>query len=264
MTVLKSERYSRCSQRISRRIQLRFSPKPVRPTLRHSQSTKVYLTDKSCSLPAGHIDTAQPPIDNFPTTLPIQRSPLTRTSNLTASLLPLSFAQQRRDIRERQEGFEMRGDPTPFAVRSQTLLPLDVAFARDDIRRRHEEFETHISPDSAPAPAMDALNHFSRVFRTGPMSPPGSLNISAPHRSHPAGSSPSSVYSQSRSWIDLSIPDDSISSADSHSFASLVAAYSSRSVTSDHFEPDEARSFPSTSSFDEESFMRIAETSLGW
>ena len=184
--------------------------------------------------------------------------------SLTASLLPLSFAQQRRDIRERQEGFEMRGDPTPFAVRSQTLLPLNVAFARDDIRRRHEGFESRISPQSARPLTTDAPNQPSRVHSPSPRSPAGPLSTSTSHYSHLTGYSTPSVYSQSRSWNDISIANNTISSVDSHSFASLVAAYSSRSVSSDHLEPEDARSFPSTSSIDEESFMRIAETSLGW
>ena len=37
-------------------------------------------------------------------------------------------------------------DPTPFAIGSQTLVPLSVAYSRDDIRRRNEAFETDVHP----------------------------------------------------------------------------------------------------------------------
>ncbi len=72
----------------------------------------------------------------------------------THGLIRLSFAQRRRDIRWRQEGFEMFAnateDPTPFALRYHTLVPLSVAYSRDDIRRRNEAFEAppdHIPPN---------------------------------------------------------------------------------------------------------------------
>ncbi|PIL27579.1 hypothetical protein GSI_10730 [Ganoderma sinense ZZ0214-1] len=72
----------------------------------------------------------------------------------TNGLIRLSFAQCRRDIRWRQEGFEMSAnaseDPTPFALRTQTLVPLSVAYSRDDIRRRNEAFEApavYVQPD---------------------------------------------------------------------------------------------------------------------
>ena len=73
---------------------------------------------------------------------------LSRRNDLPAmhhvALIPLSFAQSRRDIRTRNEGFEMKRDVpqslTPSL--SHNLIPLQTAQAREDIRCRREGFET--------------------------------------------------------------------------------------------------------------------------
>ncbi|KAI0674374.1 hypothetical protein C8Q78DRAFT_1076012 [Trametes maxima] len=184
--------------------------------------------------------------------LPIPAS----TPLFTASLLPLSFAQSRRDIRERKEGFEMGRDAIPFAVRTQALLPLNVAFAREDIRRRHEGFE-------APDDASDASPH-------APIATPAlsrRLSVSVSHPSFCTRGSTPSVYSHSiRSWNDLSgLEHPSVTHA-SGSFDSLVAAYANK--TGD-LQDDEAcleriLASGSMSSFDEESFIRMAETCVDW
>ncbi|KAI1798137.1 hypothetical protein LXA43DRAFT_1088274 [Ganoderma leucocontextum] len=94
----------------------------------------------------------------------------------TNSLIRLSFAQCRRDIRWRKEGFEMSAnateDTTPFALRSHTLVPLSVAYSRDDIRRRNEAFEAapdHVQPNEVQEDAQVSTPP-QRV--AGPMEPP--------------------------------------------------------------------------------------------
>ncbi|KAI0360606.1 hypothetical protein OH77DRAFT_1418586 [Trametes cingulata] len=183
------------------------------------------------------------------------------TSSLTSSLLPLSFAQSRRDIRERKEGFEMSrsADPIPFAIRTQTLLPLDIAYAREDIRRRDEQFQsTH---------TLDNIHERRTLFPDADA--PRTPTTSVSHPSVLTGESSPSVYSQSRSWIDLSALDDSAAIEDSLSFESLVAVYSSRSLqaeaqNADASSPRRILASASSGSFDEESFMRMAESVLGW
>ncbi|KAH9852562.1 hypothetical protein C2E23DRAFT_188367 [Lenzites betulinus] len=181
----------------------------------------------------------------------------------TVSLLPLSFAQRRRDIRERKEGFEMEKNPTPFAVRTQPLIPLDVAFTRNDIRRRHVEAE---APSSLGHDNSAALRgSMSELPTWTPRTPVLSMPTTSPDSGSPAQSTPS-AYSQSRSWIDPSHRASTTGSADmSWSYDSLVAVYSNGNGMSD--EEDGAEKFladHSSSSFDEASFMRMAEDCLGW
>ncbi|KAI0372024.1 hypothetical protein BV20DRAFT_137903 [Pilatotrama ljubarskyi] len=188
--------------------------------------------------------------------------PVQPISSLTSSLLPLSFAQSRRDIRERKEGFEMStsSDPIPFALRTQTLLPLDVAYSREDIRRRHEQFEVGGVLD-------DTYERRQRVLNAQSPRTPPATSTSQP--SFQTGESSPSVYSQSRSWIDLSALRNSALLDESMSFESLVAVYSSRSLlaeslAADASSPRRILASASSSSFDEESFMRMAEGLLGW
>lgn len=60
------------------------------------------------------------------------------------ALIPLSFAQSRRDIRTRNEGFEMKSNVSQSLTPSlsHNLIPLQTAQAREDIRCRREGFET--------------------------------------------------------------------------------------------------------------------------
>ncbi|KAL7284140.1 hypothetical protein ACG7TL_001421 [Trametes sanguinea] len=179
---------------------------------------------------------------------------------LTTSLLPLSYAQRRRDIRERREGFEMNGDPTPFAIGSQALLPLDIAFTRDDIRRRHEGFEAKPSPPILACSAGDDAPGCADLATS-------SVRSSACLSSFPSShSTASSIYSRY-----YALPDAESPGAESpHPYAetcpsqSSVATHSDGSIYSDCDCGSYKTSLISTSSFDEESFIRMAETSLGW
>ncbi|KAI0646372.1 hypothetical protein C8Q79DRAFT_926350 [Trametes meyenii] len=181
----------------------------------------------------------------------------------TSSLLPLSLAQSRKDIRERKEGFEMSQDTIPFAIRTQTLLPLNVAFAREDIRRRHEGYE-------APADASDASPHRPiAALETSDVLALVStrLSVSVSQPSFHSRGSTLSVYSHNtRSWNDLSGLEHSSDIHALGSFDSLVAAYANKTGDSQNDEAGLGRVLASgsTSSFDEESFMRMAEACVDW
>lgn len=200
--------------------------------------------------------------------------PVQAISPLIASLLPLPFAQRRRDIRERREGFEMGGGPpTPFAIRAQTLLPLDIAFEREDIRRRHERFESPKILTRASILSTTPLAHTEtpvlgfglspdRITRTSP-----ALSTSASHpgpgRVCSIASTPS-VYSPSRSCIEPSAIDPSGAAEESWSYDSLVAVYSENSCSDDASSVHMILENLTSSSFDEESFIRMAEDCVGW
>ncbi|KAI0826543.1 hypothetical protein BC628DRAFT_1320016 [Trametes gibbosa] len=190
----------------------------------------------------------------------------------TVSFLPLSFAQSRRDIRERKEGFEMERNSTPFAIRAHSLIPLDVAFARDDIRRRYIGSESPTTLTSSPSP----LNHddtaaagwkdsISNSPMRTPLKPMFFVPATSPNSGSPAPSTPS-VYSPSRSWIDMSKEDSSGGNADiSWSYDSLVAVYSKENgYSDDEGSGEKMLASLSSDSFDEASFIRMAEDCLGW
>ncbi|KAI9063565.1 hypothetical protein FKP32DRAFT_1676277 [Trametes sanguinea] len=178
---------------------------------------------------------------------------------LTTSLLPLSYAQRRRDIRERREGFEMSGDPTPFAIRSQALLPLDVAFTRDDIRRRHEGFEANPAPASLNTSSGDDITGRADLSTASILSPTSLSSVPSCH------STASSIYSRYYELPGTSSGAESPGPcADAHPSQSSVDVHSDGSVYSECDCGSYKTSLISTSSFDEESFIRMAETSLGW
>ncbi|KAI0635240.1 hypothetical protein C8Q77DRAFT_691264 [Trametes polyzona] len=339
-------------------LRLSFKPRKTSPKL----ATGNPASEKR-RIPNVHYATPTPPIGSsadFMPNIPM-KPPCTpiKSTPLTASLVPLDFAQRRRDIRERKEGFEMLKDRTPFAVRTQNLLPLDVAFARDDIRRRGEHFEAprpsgcrgsaprHVVSLDEPAEtnSMHADSESGRPRQTSilarvhplPPTPPrstpseeagtarritmvpqrsrsqaeisGSIHASVnaihlqdddcdqPPPSPKVDTAPPatprspvlsvstsdpcvqgtdssrSVYSCSRSWVDLSLLEASIDPQESWSYDSLVAVYSSEnSILAEAVGGGGNRSSPgrdilralSTSTFDEESFIRMAEEHLGW
>ncbi|KAM5533882.1 hypothetical protein V8D89_012422 [Ganoderma adspersum] len=115
------------------------------PELRHADRPFIFFP----SLP--QVGDTDEDVSPYKSNLRDQSSSLSLPTN---GLIRLSFAQCRRDIRWRKEGFEMSAnateDPTPFALRTQTLVPLSVAYSRDDIRRRDEAFEappSHVQPN---------------------------------------------------------------------------------------------------------------------
>ncbi|KAI0711194.1 hypothetical protein C8T65DRAFT_727197 [Cerioporus squamosus] len=173
------------------------------------------------------------------------------------ALVSLSFAQSRKDIRWRKEGFEMASsdpDVIPFAIRTHTLVPLDIAYARDDIRRRTETFESRPLPISANhLPARTSCS----AAPTMPSSSPSRPTIHAYQSTLP------SVYSQS-SWNE----DEETKGAED-TVTAVYEVYNGLTpyelgygATSD--EAVVGMTSISLSSFDEASFLRMAEDSLGW
>lgn len=235
-------------------------PVPGKPT---SEEGRVF-DDLLASLQQ-HTSDAEEPADE-----PVQVA----TSPLIASLLPLTFAQSRRDIRERREGFEMGGGPpTPFAIRAQTLLPLDIAFEREDIRRRHEPFESPKTLTRAGILSTTPLAHTETPVLGFGLSPDRTTRRSAvlsTSASHPGPdrvcsiASAPSVYSPSRSCIDPSAIDLSGAAEESWSYDSLVAVYSENSCSDDASSVHMILENLTSSSFDEESFIRMAEDCVGW
>lgn len=147
-------------------------------------------------------------------------------------------------------------DAVPFAVRTHTLVPRDIAFARDDIRRRNEAFEsrslvaktdseaTRVLPPTLSAvlsPSSPALGPAMRTYQSTLLS----------------------VYSQT-SCDDENIPEgieDTVTAVYDlyNGFTLYELGYGAAS--------DEAVAGLASiclSSFDEESFLRVAEHSLGW
>ncbi|KAI0711230.1 hypothetical protein C8Q76DRAFT_735760 [Earliella scabrosa] len=173
----------------------------------------------------------------------------------TISLLRLSFAQCRKDIRWRKEGFEMADSDAeciPFALRTHTLVPLDIAYARSDIRRRQEEYESRaVSLDVNPKQPRPPSTRISLL----------STSLSCPTISN--RSTLPSVYSHPSFRFSLD-DDDLLDEADSiievyevyHALPLHDLGYMSGS--------DNTAADLTSSSFDEDSFLRMAERSLDW
>ncbi len=173
------------------------------------------------------------------------------------ALVSLSFAQARKDIRWRQEGFEMASSdphPIPFALRTHMLVPLDIAYARDDIRRRTETFESRPLPVDADRPPG----------RTSYPMPPALLSPSPSYPTiHTYQSTLPSVYSQ-HSWN-----EDEETKGVEDTVTAVYEAYNNLTLHELGYgaASDEAVAGLTSlraSSFDEESFLRMAEDSLGW
>ncbi|OJT01742.1 hypothetical protein TRAPUB_7798 [Trametes pubescens] len=253
---------SRLSFKLRRKVS---KPVPGKPT----SEERVFHDLTSATSPQQHAGDAEDP----------SAEPVKVPSPLIASLVPLPFAQQRRDIRERREGFEMSGgSPTPFAIRAQTLLPLNVAFEREDIRRRHERFESpktisHTSIlSTTPVAGADTfgLGLGLSPDRTARRSAALSISASHPQAGHSCSiDSAPSIYSPTRNYIDPSAIDQSTAAEESWSYDSLVAVYSSENSCSDDCSGDAGNvqmmlENLTSSSFDEESFIRMAEDCVGW
>ncbi|KAI0777748.1 hypothetical protein BD413DRAFT_640441 [Trametes elegans] len=214
-----------------------------------------------------------PDVDHPPPKASFHGLSIQPSSSLThCSLIPLSFAQRRRDIRHRREGFETGGPPTPFAVRTHTLLPLDVAYAREDIRRREEAFELRVVAHALaadPDARGDGCSRGAAVALAHPPPPstPRMLSCSGSRLGLQASPSSPSVYSP-----DGEEATSPVVLEPSWSFDSLVAVYTNRSCYGDDDLDDSGgeRSCShvavsgSAVSFDEDSFMRMAERDLGW
>ncbi|OBZ78092.1 hypothetical protein A0H81_02340 [Grifola frondosa] len=175
-------------------------------------------------------------------------------------LLPLSFAQRRTDIRDRKEGFEMASESSPFAVRTQTLIPLQDAFARDDIRRRGEGFEIADGRRYGVGAGVlcEPMNSGTNIGIHDGSSLPSGANISAV-------STISSFYSLG-SWVEFGFdyPEDvdfDFSHTTMFTHDELTGVSVADDISSCYHHPQEL--VTSTSSFDEESFLRMA-ASLGW
>ncbi|RPD65595.1 hypothetical protein L226DRAFT_609582 [Lentinus tigrinus ALCF2SS1-7] len=176
---------------------------------------------------------------------------LASAPTVSLALVSLPFAQCRKDIRWRKEGFEMASsdpDAVPFAIRTHTLVPLDTAYERDDIRRRNEAFESR---------SLSVNSNDQRV------SPPASPTVRPPSPPCPTihnyQSALPSVYSR-YSW------NDEVTKEEEDTVTAVYEVY--RGLTL--FElgygvaSDEAVMGAASVSFDEESFLRMAEDSLGW
>ncbi|EMD31915.1 hypothetical protein CERSUDRAFT_99901 [Gelatoporia subvermispora B] len=163
------------------------------------------------------------------------------------SLIPLSSAQSRADIRRRDEGFEMKQEP-PFAVQTQNLISLGEAQAREEIRRRLKVFEAATSQERMEVDASadkPSCNEEANSI--------GSLT---------AAFSTPSVYSEEFSW-----DENARNTTMENSFRELTElrkAYAGNLADTRDFAAEE-NSQHSDSSFNEESFLRMAASlKLGW
>lgn len=186
------------------------------------------------------------------TRLPFSLPPPLPTASLPSplpaiSLLRLSFAQSRKDIRWRKEGFEMTSsdaDNIPFALRTHTLVPLDIAYARNDIRRRDEAFESRIFPMDVVSPRKHISTSTSLL----------SASLSCPTIDDQM--TLPSIYSLPSFTLDDSILAvyEVYSALSLYELGYMVAADCEVAVdVSAH-----------SDTFDGESFLRMVERSLGW
>ena len=141
---------------------------------------------------------------------------------------------------------------TPFGVRPRSLVPLDVAFSRNDIRRRGEAFESQSHAD---------LSYESEDWTTAS---PGARRMVTSASSPIAGSpwsTPTSLYSNPCSPALTGRPrlhQEVFPAAEDAPWESSVDQHSFVTPEDVEWEVDVS------DSFDEESFIRIAERSLGW
>ncbi|KZT10472.1 uncharacterized protein LAESUDRAFT_426636 [Laetiporus sulphureus 93-53] len=174
------------------------------------------------------------------------------------SLVSLTSAQCRNDIRRRVEGFEMARIDSASRTRDPQLIPLKDAFFRDDIRRRGEGFEQLAQVDTERVSRMgsDLLEGDEAVIF--PWSADDSAPLNSPSPQLSATSTLPSVYSQG-SWAG-NFSDDGLPCS-SEVVSQRVLERTVEGVDGD---VREAEAFTSSgSSFDEESFLRMA-ASLGW
>ncbi|KAI0937581.1 hypothetical protein AcW1_001575 [Taiwanofungus camphoratus] len=181
-------------------------------------------------------------------------------------LIPLSFAQRRNDIRRRIEGFEMAFEPEfiPFALRTQTLIPLRDAHAREDIRRRGEGFE--MAEAKRLARRMEAVSHEADHSKA-PRDTIADYEAAETSVHLSATSTVPSIYS-SESWKESASEhhgtktEDAIQASPSANLVSVINGSPRDRNPGDGYSRRNAADL-STSSFDEESFLRMAAP-LGW
>ena len=198
------------------------------PELRHADRPFIFIPSLA------QVGNTDEDVSPYKSNLRDQSSSLSLPTN---GLIRLSFAQRRRDIRWRKEGFEMSAnateDPTPFALRTQTLVPLSVAYSRDDIRRRDEAFEAPLSHGQPHGPGFKDGVSGTRLSTPpqrlpGPTEPQRSeATLAPPSHAYPPRNSTFSTFGPIYSRSIYARPSFARSSEDSLSFPddTVIAVY---------------------------------------
>ena len=153
-------------------------------------------------------------------------------------------------------------DQLPFALQAQTMLPLSVAAQRDDIRLREEGFEMS---GSTQQPLMSASPHCitfpNSLENSVPVKSSSSLNVTREPSFH--FQEPSSIQLTGGDEDHISKPTSMMPNGSNanHSLGKLIGVTASLGELGgfgedlDPLEED---------SFNEESFLRMAAAELGW
>ena len=145
---------------------------------------------------------------------------------------------------------------TPFGTSANTLIPLEVAFSRADIRRRREVFElpSYITPSHSPTDVVPTSPQKSSVVPSASyiLAECGESSLPCfPPKTRSADDRPKKSVPERQDHAE--VDDESCGCSP----PGLVQPNMENGGRAEGVE----RSF---SSFDEDSFIRIAERSLGW